>query len=82
MKLNKILLGIGIFLIGLGILGIIYDQKSYIRHEKILDIGPLEATIEKDARCVRLPIIFGMLVIISGASIVLLEIRNKYKKRP
>jgi len=82
MKWNKILLGIGIFLIILGAAGIIYDQVSYIRHEKILDIGPLEATIEKDAKCIRLPVIFGILVIISGALIVFFEIKNRYKQRP
>ncbi|MFA6119254.1 MAG: hypothetical protein WCT85_03360 [Parachlamydiales bacterium] len=77
MKRNKILLSIAVFLIALGAFSILYEQISYVRHEKIIDIGPLEATIERETHCVRLPVFFGISVILSGICIFFLEIKKK-----
>jgi len=38
----------GIALILLGILGLSYNRITYTSKEKILDIGPIEATAEKE----------------------------------
>lgn len=69
---------IGIILIVIGGVAIGYDQISYTRREKVLDIGPLEATVDREAHCVRLPIIFGVLVIIAGVALIAFD----RKKRP
>lgn len=69
---------IGIILIVLGAAAIIYDQSSYTRQEKLFDIGPFQATVEKEAHCVRLPVIFGVLVILAGAYLVWAHVR-KYR---
>lgn len=64
-KINSIMF-IGILLIILGAAAIAFDQISYTRHEKLFDIGPVEATVAKEAHCIRLPVIFGALVIVAG----------------
>jgi hypothetical protein len=68
---------IGVFLIALGIYALVYDQISYTRREKIIDIGPIEATVAKEAHCVRLPAIFGSLVIIAGGALVLMHFSKR-----
>lgn len=67
---------IGILLILLGGASIAFDQISYTRREKIIDIGPLEATMAKEAHCVRIPLIFGVLVIVAGVAVVWIETRR------
>ena len=66
----------GFLLILLGIAAIAVEQISYTRREKVIDIGPLEAVVEKEAHCFRLPIVFGVLVIISGIALLVLERRR------
>jgi len=79
MKGNKILFGIGVFLILLGITSIAFEQISYTRHKKILDIGPLEATVKKEAHCFRMPVVFGISIILSGLCVIVLEARRNKK---
>jgi uncharacterized membrane protein len=66
---------IGVFLIGLGIYTLIYDQIS--NSKKVIEIGPIEATVHKGMACGRLPIVFGSLVIIAGGALVLLHITRR-----
>ena len=77
MKKNKWILAIATFLIILGIVSISYEQLSYTRKEKVLNVGPFEATVEKEAHCVRLPAAYGALVILSGLCIILVELKRK-----
>ena len=69
-----VLIGILLIIIGGGAIAI--EQVSYTRHEKFIDIGPFEATVEKEAHCFRLPLIFGLLVIASGIALITLEIKK------
>ena len=48
----------GIGLILLGIVGLSYNQITYTSKEKILDIGPIQATAEKE-KTIPLPPLFG-----------------------
>lgn len=74
---TKIAIIIGAILIILGGFSIGYDQISYTRHEKILDIGPIEATVAREAHCVRLPVFFGAIVIAAGLCLVIVGLRKR-----
>lgn len=66
----------GILLVILGALALAYQGISYTRHEKVLDIGPIHATAEKNER-IPLPPILGGLMLAGG--IVLLVTGSKQK---
>ena len=55
----------GILLIVLGILALAYGGFSYTKREKIVDIGPIEATAETK-ETVPLPPILGGLALAGG----------------
>lgn len=59
----------GIALILLGILALSYNRISYTSKERILDIGPIEATAEKE-KSIPLPPLLGGLVLVAGIGLV------------
>ena len=59
MKLKPIMLA-GIGLILLGIVGLSYNQITYTSKEKILDIGPIQATAEKEKSIPLPPLLSGL----------------------
>lgn len=59
----------GIALILLGVLGLSYNRITYTSKEKILDIGPIEATAEKE-KSIPLPPLLGGLVLVAGIGLV------------
>lgn len=61
---------IGILLIALGILTLVYPQISYTKREKVLDLGPVEATAETRENVPISPVIGG-LAIVSGVVLIL-----------
>lgn len=67
---------VGIVLIVLGIVALAYGGISYTSREKVLDIGPLEATAER-RRTIPLPPVLGGLALAGG--IVLLIAGSKRK---
>lgn len=56
---------IGIVLIVLGIISFAYQGITYTKREKVLDLGPIEATTEKK-ETIPLPPILGGLLIVGG----------------
>lgn len=64
----------GILLIVLGALALAYQGINYTRQEKVLDLGPIHATAEKQER-VPIPPILGGLALVGG--IVLLVYGSK-----
>ena len=60
---------VGIALILIGIVGLSYNQITYTRKEKILDIGPIQATAEKE-KSIPLPPLLGGLVLVAGIGLV------------
>ena len=60
--MNKIL---GIILIGLGLIGLAWGGFTYTTSEKVVDIGPIHATREKNHN-VPLPPIAGAVALIGG----------------
>jgi drug/metabolite transporter (DMT)-like permease len=60
---------LGAILIVLGIVGLAWGGFSYTTREKIIDIGPIQATQEKK-HVVPLPPIAGALALIGGVILV------------
>ena len=61
---------VGIVLIVLGILALVYPQISYTKREKILDVGPIEATAETRETVPIAPIVGGV-AIVGGVILIL-----------
>jgi uncharacterized membrane protein len=66
---------VGIVLVLLGIVALSYNQITYTSNEKIVDIGPLQATAEKE-KSIPLPPILGGLVLLAGVGLIAVS----YKK--
>jgi hypothetical protein len=58
MRMNSTVL-IGVVLIVIGIIGLAYQGITYTSREKILDVGPIEATAEKQKTFPLPPIVGG-----------------------
>lgn len=65
---------VGILLIIVGVIGLAVGGINYTRREKVIDIGPIEATAEKRER-IPLPPVAGGLALAAG--VVLLLAGNK-----
>ena len=59
----------GIGLILLGIVALSYNRITYTTKEKIVDIGPIEATADKE-KTIRLPPLLGGLALIAGVGLI------------
>jgi hypothetical protein len=56
---------IGIVLIALGVISLAVGGISYTRREKVLDLGPIEATAERH-KTIPLPPLLGGLALAGG----------------
>lgn len=65
---------VGILLIVVGIIGLAVGGINYTRREKVIDIGPIEATTERRER-IPIPPVAGGLALAAG--VVLLLVGNK-----
>jgi len=70
----KPIIWIGILLVVLGGLALAYQGFTYTHQEKVLDLGPIHATAEKQEH-VSIPPILGGLALVGG--IVLLVMGSK-----
>ena len=66
---------IGIVLIALSILSFGYQGITYTKREKVIDIGPLQATTERK-ETIPLPPIFGAIALIGGIALVVVGSKN------
>jgi uncharacterized membrane protein len=69
MRINPITL-VGIALIVLGIVAFAYQGITYTSREKIIDIGPIQATADTQ-KTILLPPILGGLVLAGGIVLML-----------
>ena len=60
---------IGVILIVLGIIGLAYQGFTYTTREKVIDLGPLKASVERE-KTVPLPPILGGLAVAAGVFLV------------
>jgi hypothetical protein len=65
---------LGVVLIVLGVLALAYQGITYTTREKVVDLGPLKASVEKQ-KTIPLPPVLGALALASG--IVLVFLGNK-----
>jgi hypothetical protein len=66
---------VGIALILLGIVALSYQRITYTTKEKIIDIGPLEATTERE-KSIPLPPLLGGLALVAGVGLVAVGYRK------
>jgi uncharacterized membrane protein len=65
---------VGIILIVVGIVALIFQGITYTTREKVIDLGPIHATAEKE-KTIPLPPILGGIALVGG--IVLLVVGGK-----
>ena len=61
---------IGVVLIVAGLVGLLYGGFSYTKREKVLDIGPIQATTEKEKTIPLSPIV-GLAAVAGGIACVI-----------
>ena len=66
---------IGIALIALGLIALVYQGITYTTSEKVVDLGPLKITAQKE-RTIPLPPILGGLALAGGIVLVLVAARK------
>lgn len=66
---------IGIALILLGIVALSYNRINYTTREKIVEIGPLVATAERE-KSIPLPPLLGGLALVAGVSLIAVAYRK------
>ncbi|HEX6323053.1 MAG TPA: hypothetical protein VFZ36_04955 [Vicinamibacterales bacterium] len=66
---------IGAVLIVIGLIGLIWGGISYTREEKVLDLGPIEATAERRETIPVTPVVGGIALV--GGIVLLLAGRKR-----
>jgi uncharacterized membrane protein HdeD (DUF308 family) len=71
----KALAIVGIVLIAIGIVALVAQGITYTKHEKVLDIGPLQATA-KEKETIPLPPVLGALSLAAGVVLLIVGARK------
>ena len=66
---------VGVALIILGVLALAYQGITYTTREKIIDLGPLKASVDKE-KSISLPPIIGILALAGGVVLVIVGARK------
>jgi len=66
---------LGILLIVAGLAALVYQGFTYTTREKVLDIGPIHATADRD-KTVFLPPIVGIVAVAGGIALVVAGARK------
>ena len=66
---------IGVVLIILGVVALAYQGVTYTTREKVVDLGPLKITADKENR-IPLPPILGVLALAGGVVLVIVGARG------
>ena len=67
---------LAIALIVLGVVGLAYGGINYTRKEKVLDIGPIEATAERH-ETIPLPPVLGGVMVAAGVVLLVTSSRRR-----
>ena len=68
MRTNSMMI-IGIVLVVLGVIALAYQGITYTKREKILDVGPVQATAERE-KTIPLPPLVGGLALAGGIVLI------------
>jgi uncharacterized membrane protein YidH (DUF202 family) len=60
---------VGVILIVLGIAGLVVGRFSYTTEEKVMEVGPIVATAEKE-HSIHVPDIAAIVAVVAGAALV------------
>jgi hypothetical protein len=66
----------GMVLLILGFVALLSGGFRYTKNEKVLDVGPVEATVEKHER-VAIPPIVGGLAVAAGVALLFVGLRSR-----
>lgn len=66
---------LGVALIIIGVLALAYQGITYTTREKVIDLGPLEASVERK-RSIPLPPIVGVVALAGGVVLVVVGARK------
>jgi hypothetical protein len=66
---------IGMALIALGLIALVYQGITYTTREKVVDLGPLKITAQKE-KTIPLPPILGGLALAGGVVLVVVAARK------
>lgn len=67
---------VGILLIVVGVIGLAVGGINYTRREKVIDIGPIEATAER-RETIPLPPVLGGLSLVGGVALIIAGARRR-----
>jgi len=67
---------VGVLLIVLGIAALVVPRFTYTTEEKVLEVGPIVATAEKE-HSVNVPDIAGIVAVLAGAALVFASRRRR-----
>lgn len=60
---------LGAILIVLGIIALVWGGITYTKREKVIDVGPIEASVD-ERKTIPLPPVVGVVAVIAGAIMV------------
>ena len=66
---------VGVALIILGVVALAYQGITYTTREKVIDLGPLKASVDKE-KTIPLPPILGALALAGGVELVIVGARK------
>lgn len=66
---------VAVLLIAVGVVSLAYQGITYTTHEKVLEVGPIKATAEKEKR-IPLPPILGGLALAGGVVLLVVATRR------
>jgi uncharacterized membrane protein HdeD (DUF308 family) len=67
---------VGILLIALGVTALIYQGFTYTTRETVIDIGPIEATAERE-KTFPLPPVLGIAAVAGGVALMIAGARKR-----
>ena len=67
---------VGIVLIILGVVGLAAGGFSFTRKEKVIDLGPIQATADKK-ESVAIPPVVGTIALVAGVALVVATSRRR-----
>jgi hypothetical protein len=66
---------LGVLLIVFGVVALAYQGFTYTRREKVIDLGPIQATAERQ-RTVPLPPVVGIVAVAAGVALIVAGTRK------
>ena len=67
---------LGAVLIVLGLAALAYQGITYTSREKVIDLGPIQATAERQ-KTIPLPPIMGIVAVAAGVALVVVGVRKR-----